>query len=712
MRSRFLPFAVALILAGYFVMAVSASRTKSSTFDEIVHVTAGYNAWVNHDQRFDPGNGDFVKRWAALPLLWMKPTFPPKEGENWRTAEFFLVSREFMFGVGNDPDAILLRSRAMVALLAVALGGLVFAASRNLFGTKGGLISLLLFAFCPHMLAHGALVSTDLTLTLMLFASTWFIWRLLHVVSWTNLLGSLLAFSLLVISKMSAVLIFPIAGVLVVARIGSGRPWVWCLRGCGRENDRPDRAIATRGRMLGLIAALAVAHALAGWGAVWAAFEFKYIARGNPTDTHLTLMRTPNTDVEGLITDISRFCHQHRLLPEGFLKGMEELVGISQRRPSFMDGHWKAGGQLAFFPYAFWAKTPPALLLLLATGLGAALIHRRRCRAAARASGKGLSHNAASVVSSPGEAGRAVPAGGVSATGSIAYHALPFLTLFIVYAAVALRQNVNIGHRHILAIYPVLYVLAGAAALLIPSRRKVAEGVIVVLLGWYAVDSWRARPDYLAFMSSVVGGPSQGYRRLADSSLDWGQDLPGLKRWLEANKAGQGAPVFFSYFGTSSPEHYGIESKRLPGFPEWRDLRVFAYTPGYYAISATMFQQLYATTFGPWNRLYEDDYQTRIKRLGLTPQNTSETGALGEILQTHPPELWQQDYGRYEKLRFGRLCAWLRATGRAPDAQVGHTILIWKISEADLQEALWGKPLELYESPASSVEDGLGKTKA
>ena len=121
---------------------------------------------------------------------------------------------------------------------------------------------------------------------------------------------------------------------------------------------------------------------------------------------------------------------------------------------------------------------------------------------------------------------------------------------------------------------------------------------------------------------------------------------------------------------------------------------MFAYAPGVYAISATMFQQLYAMTFGPWNRRYEEEYQATLQQLGLTPPATVDTDALAAVLQTHPEEVWQNLYGRYEKLRFARLCAWLRATNRAPDAQVGHSILIWKLDAPALHEALWGRPRE------------------
>ncbi len=646
-------FIAALLLAAYFVMALSASRTKSTTFDEMVHLTAGYNAWINHDQRFDPGNGDFVKRWATLPLLLTRPTFPPLAGDAWRNGDFVPVSRALMFQSGNDPDALLLQARTMVALLGVALGALVFIVSRQLFGDLSALVSTALFAFCPHMLAHGALVSTDLALTFALLASTWCIWRLLQHVRWNTLVCSLLAFSVLVTSKMSAALILPIAAVLIVARLFSREPWSCSLR--------RRIALSTRRRQLIAVLALALAHALAGWAAIWTVFEFKYPARAHAVETELTLLRTPGTNLDGPIGRAAAFCHQHRLLPEGYLKGMEELVGISQRRPSFMNGTWHTGGRVAFFPYAFWAKTSPALLSLLALALVGALGFARR--------------------------------------RDWLYAATPLFALLAIYTAVALTQGLNIGHRHILPLYPALFVLAGSITLLWPARRWVTATALTLLLGWYAIDSLRVRPHYLAYFSPAVGGPAQGYQRLADSSLDWGQDLPGLKQWLDTHNTHNRATVHLSYFGTGDPDHYDIASWRLPGFPEWRNFQVFAYTPGIYAISATMFQQIYSTTFGPWTSRLEQEYQTTLQHLRLTPSATVDQRALTTVLRTHPEPVWQELYSRYEKLRFARLCAWLRATARVPDAQIGYSILIWQLDDRVLQHALWGPPPELRTAP-------------
>ncbi len=660
---------IVLLLAGYYYMTVSASRTKGTTFDEAVHITAGYNAWRLHDHRFDPGNGDFLKRWATLPLLFSSPNFPPLDSANWRTAEFVLFSRDLLFHSGNDPDSILLQTRRIAALIGVALGVLVFACSRRLFGSAGGLISLTLFAFCPNMLANGALVSTDLTLATMLLASTWCLWRLLHAVTWPNLLLSLLAFSLLVISKMTAVLIVPIAFILIVARFFNREPWPWSLH--------ETTSIATRGRQSTALLALILLHCLVGWITIWAAFDFKYVARGNPADMTLTLPRPPpNSEVHGVISQLADFCYRTRVLPEGYVNGMEQLIGTSQRRASFMNGHWATGGQTWFFPYAFWVKTPPALFCLLALGTV----------------GWAWPRKAPLPKISPDAPAR-------PAARSALYHAIPLFVLVAIYAAVAMRQGLNIGIRHILIVYPVCHILAGSVALSFPSRKHAVEIAVALLVGWYAVDSLAVQPSYLAYFSSVAGGPAQGYRRLDDSSLDWGQDLPGLKRWLAEHNPDDGDPVFFSYFGTGDPDYYHITSNRLPGFPDWRKHEVFTLAPGYYAISATMFQNLYTQYYGPWNRVYEAKYQAALHNLGLSESSMGNIDALVDSLQRYPEPFWQDQYSRLEKLRFNRLCGWLRATHRAPDDNIGYSILIWKLDAHDLHAALWGPPLELYDKP-------------
>ena len=70
------------------------------------------------------------------------------------------------------------------------------------------------------------------------------------------------------------------------------------------------------------------------------------------------------------------------------------------------------------------------------------------------------------------------------------------------------------------------------------------------------------------------------------------------------------------------------------------------------------------------------------------------------MLKEHPPAFWDHQYNAFEKLRFGRLCAWLRHHG-APNDNVDHSILIWRLDAVHLHEALLGPPAELDDDAVS-----------
>jgi hypothetical protein len=132
--------------------------------------------------------------------------------------------------------------------------------------------------------------------------------------------------------------------------------------------------------------------------------------------------------------------------------------------------------------------------------------------------------------------------------------------------------------------------------------------------------------------------------------------------------------VYLSYFGIGRPAHYGIDAEPLPsygapeGLHELRPLR-----GGIYCISATMLQQVYSRFRGPWNRRYEDAYQRLARAL-------AEPGAAPDLATRRT----------YEQLRFVRLCAFLRL--REPDAEVHYAILVYRLTDEDVRQALDGPP--------------------
>jgi hypothetical protein len=76
------------------------------------------------------------------------------------------------------------------------------------------------------------------------------------------------------------------------------------------------------------------------------------------------------------------------------------------------------------------------------------------------------------------------------------------------------------------------------------------------------VSSLRVAPHQLAYFNEIIGGPDQGYRYLADSNLDWGQDLKGVKAYMERERL---PIIYFSYFGSAPVSYYGIRYQYVPG---------------------------------------------------------------------------------------------------------------------------------------------------
>jgi len=698
--------AVAVVLAVYYAMAVGAASHDSVAFDEMAHLTAGYSYWAFNDYRLHPENGNWPQRWAALPVFAGNYRFPPLDQPAWTWSNMYIMGDQFFYQAGNDADTMLSRGRAMIALLGVVLGGLVFAWARRLVSPIGAWISLLLFAFSPTLLAHGALVTSDMAAALFFTAAVGAIWVVLHrLTPWTLLGGAALAAGVF-LSKFSAPVLVPIALVMAIVRLAGGKPLVI------RWGSRPIEW-TSRVRQAAAFVGVAAVYALVVWALIWASYGFRYTAFAAATTGQEKFM-APLVEAPGLTTTIVAAARRHHLLPEAYLYGFANTMQYAGQRAAFLNGEFSTTGWWWFFPYAFAVKTTlPALALgLLAL---AALVVRWRTKDKQTPSWR-------------------------RAAASI-YAGTPLLALLAVYWIFALTSHLNIGHRHLLPLYPALCILAGGAGYWIEQllerwRRRggrqveaqrrqnprhnsrnlprsdggqgvkvserpaatpgwivVAGALTMVLVAWHAVESIRISPNYLAYFNELAGGPGQGYRHLADSSLDWGQALPALKQWLdEAGLQPQSSQrVYLSYFGTGRPEYYGIDATQLWGFLDRRPQQ--APQPlggGVYCISASI---LNVAAPQPWTRALESEYQKDFANVKMLSNTGEGTQARTELIQKTGEDFWWQTFRRFDELRLGRLAAFLRR--RAPDAEAGYSILIYRLSDADVTRALEGSaPLE------------------
>ena len=127
----------------------------------------------------------------------------------------------------------------------------------------------------------------------------------------------------------------------------------------------------------------------------------------------------------------------------------------------------------------------------------------------------------------------------------------------VAYFGLAMLSHINLGIRHLLPMYPFLYVAMGAVLLERPRLRWVALAVALLA----AAESLTVYPSYLAFFNVLAGGPDAGPRYLLDSNLDWGQDFKRLGWYLRAHGI---RTIRLGFFANVDFPQYGIHAESIP----------------------------------------------------------------------------------------------------------------------------------------------------
>jgi len=215
-----------------------------------------------------------------------------------------------------------------------------------------------------------------------------------------------------------------------------------------------------------------------------------------------------------------------------------------------------------------------------------------------------------------------------------------------------------------------------------------------MLLLWQIGESLAIRPNYLAYFNEAAGGPARGYTHLVDSSADWGQDLPALKTWLDDHATIiDGKPLYLAYFGTADPRSYEINATLLPENHSLDDRSFSRLSSGIYCISATTLQSVYAREIGPWCIDYERNYQSVLADMRRYRKTAADSSARAALMANNGAIPWLKKIKGFERLRFERLCAYLRH--RSPNTQVGYSIFVFDLNDDEINRALYGPPAEL-----------------
>jgi hypothetical protein len=648
---------VGVLLAAHWWLGLSAQIGKTVAYDELAHLGGGFSYWRYNDYRFQPENGNLPQRLASVPWTLSHARLEPLDTAAWARSDVWLLGHRLLYESGNNTDYLLLWSRATMALVGVALGLLIFMWSRALWGDFGGLLSLGLYAFCPNFLAHAPLATSDVTMAFALLGATGAFWRHTRTLTWKSGILSILATALTCVAKFSFVLLVPIYALLIIVRTVADEP-IMLTAGT-------TRALRTRRNKLLVFALSGVAHALGALAVIWVfhGLRFSAAAPGTPPQAEFYIPWEIITPEHGLGHFAFEFARRLHLAPEAFLVGFAHVLHLATQRGAFMNGEYSLAGWRTFFPYAFLVKTTWSQLATFAL--------------------------AAWVVAALGL--RSAPGQRWAWLRPQLYRVAPLLVLFVIYWLFSIGSHLNIGLRHILPTYPILFILAGLV--LRPAAPRLLHAAALVLLLGNALESTRIRPHYLAYFNGFAGGPANGWRHLVDSSLDWGQELPQLAGWLQRHRQPK-EPVFLSYFGTGEPSYEGIRATELAPYYHFdRDYPWPSLGPGLYCLSATLLQDVYSGWRGPWTLEKERSYLMLRKILSqpLAANATSD--------QVH---LRAEQVSHLDRLRFARLCHYLRL--RRPDARIGYSIFVFRLTADEVAAAATGTMAELADAMARALK--------
>lgn len=667
--NRFMFWFVCMLLLGVHACLIfGASRRMSMTFDEVVHIPGGHAYWRKHDYRMQPENGVLPQRLIGLPgATLMDLTFPASD-ENWRKSNVWEVGDAFLYESGNDPLKLIRWSRAPITLLSVLLCLVIAVWSYRLWGMAGSLASLVLAVFSPTLLAHGGIASSDICAGLFFTLSLLAMSLLLQL--WTPLRLLFLGFSIggLFVSKFSAPILILVAVPLLSLFVIQQRAWP------ARSMRRTHEFHHTGRKLLVLLGSIAVVGVVT-WAIIWSCFGWRFDAV--PDDAQFEQFHKfptveETTEGMGISGRVIAGMYESRFLPEAFLYGAARTLRMLERQ-SFFAGEYRLGGFLLYFPFCFLVKSSVAVLLLMAIGLWRVTRWSSRRAQEPRFGWKRLSQD-----------GR--------------YDVLVIGLFAIVFSLTSLLSSLNIGQRHLLPLYPLLFVLLGGVVPKPPKTSLRTTIAVLILVGCHVAHTLWVFPNYLSYFNVMIPR-EKAHQWLVDSNLDWGQDLPGLVEELETLEAKPERTYLF-YYGTARPESYGYAGAIVSqGLDIEADALQRIARGGYFCVSATTLSNVYGSYAGRWNNAYEGLWRNLL----VASANDGPSNSNSQVA----PEVLRKTLRRLTLIRFLRNLA-----QREPVAIAGDSIHIYELEAEEVEALCFGPALELEEEPPGYVVEQFQKRPA
>jgi len=485
MRSRWRGWCVAGLLTTHALLVGWSAARHSPVVDEMGHLPAGISHWQFRQFTLYKVNPPLVRMAAAVPTVFARPKteWLAFSADPLARPEFFL-GEAFIEVNGTRAFDLFTWARWACLPFTVLGGWACYRWARSLHGDGAGLLAAALWCTCPNVIGYAQLIVPDLGAAAVGLVACWVFRRWLATASWRNAMLAGLLLGAAQLTKFTLLILVPLW------------PALWVAVRLGDAGFRSPREIGRQLAQLAFLAVLGVwvinvGYAFEGAGERLGEFRFVSDAFSGPAGKHDLDAPAVNRFTG------SRWGALPVPLPRNYVLGIDrQKLDLETKWWSYLRGEWRMGGWWYYYLYALAVKVPLGTWLLAAVALAAAAssqVYRRHWQE---------------------EIQLLVP-------------------IAAVLALVSSQTGFNHHLRYVLPIFPFAFIAISRLGRAFEGRQPVLAGGVAVLLGCSAASSLWAYPHGLSYFNELAGGPRNGYKHLAHSNTDWGQDVLLLKQWVD-----------------------------------------------------------------------------------------------------------------------------------------------------------------------------------
>jgi hypothetical protein len=204
-------------------------RDQSPTMDEPFHLVRGVAYWRTGDLRLQYEHPPLSHALSGL-FLALEPDLPsPADLKGWDRASSIDVARHLLREPGWPIGRVLFLGRWPILALGLVLSALVGRWAGELFGHWAGLAALFLCTFDPNILAHSSLITTDMAVTCLACAACYVFSCWLDRPTSGRLLLAGLTLGLAWGAKLSALILLPVLGLVLLWHVWRRKVSLWSL---------------------------------------------------------------------------------------------------------------------------------------------------------------------------------------------------------------------------------------------------------------------------------------------------------------------------------------------------------------------------------------------------------------------------------------------------------------------------------------------------